>query len=171
MVAGQPVAVHAPARKSPGAPVTAGGRNRAVPGAGRKVACRSRVTKKSVTRPCGPPATCTWLYGPRGTDGLRPGSAPGAVAVDRTGHAGLASGQYLAGLRCRPPTTWSTPGRGATRAAAAADRDLLPAARTAGVTDFFVTRETARHLPAGPGYGPVPATGGDRAPGLFLAGA
>ncbi len=49
MVAGQPVAVHAPARARPGSRVRAPGRSRPTPGAGAKVAVRSRVTKKSRT--------------------------------------------------------------------------------------------------------------------------
>ncbi|CAM5734585.1 hypothetical protein STENM223S_05023 [Streptomyces tendae] len=49
MVAGHPVAVHAPARYRPGALVRAPGLRRPTPGAGANVAVRSRVTKKSIT--------------------------------------------------------------------------------------------------------------------------
>lgn len=49
MVAGHPVAVHAPARYRPGASVRAPGRRRPTPGVGANVAVRSRVTKKSRT--------------------------------------------------------------------------------------------------------------------------
>src|SRR5581483_6701227 len=49
IVAGQPVAVQAPARKRPGTFVAAAGRCRAVPGTPRNVARGSRVTKKERT--------------------------------------------------------------------------------------------------------------------------
>src|SRR5262249_18829461 len=49
IVAGQPVAVHAPARKRPGAAVREGGRSAREPGAWRNVAAGSRVVKKSRT--------------------------------------------------------------------------------------------------------------------------
>src|SRR5690606_29397744 len=50
IVSGQPVSVHAPARNSHGSRVADAGRSAPLPGLWRKVACRSRVTKKSRTR-------------------------------------------------------------------------------------------------------------------------
>lgn len=45
MVAGQPVLVQLPARKTPWTEVTGPGREAADPGTGAKVACASRVTR------------------------------------------------------------------------------------------------------------------------------
>jgi squalene-associated FAD-dependent desaturase len=90
---------------------------------------------------------------------------------DRTGPSGLRHGQYLALSQSAAAAEIGEP------AAVLRERylpelaRLLPAARTARVTGFFVTRERAATFAPAPGVGrlrPGPATG---LPGLYLAGA
>jgi squalene-associated FAD-dependent desaturase len=90
---------------------------------------------------------------------------------DRTGHAGLASGQYLAASLSAADDLVDLPVAELRERLLPQIADLLPAARTAGVTDFFVTRErhaTFRPAPGTARFRPPAVTG---APGLFLAGA
>ncbi len=89
---------------------------------------------------------------------------------DRTHSAGVPDGQYLAVTLSAADEELGTPAEDLQARYLPALSELLPAARTAGVRQFFVTREHAATFRAGPGaraHRPGPAT---RLPGLVLAG-
>ncbi|MFE0224521.1 hydroxysqualene dehydroxylase HpnE [Streptomyces albidoflavus] len=90
---------------------------------------------------------------------------------DRTEASGLDHGQYLALSQSTAQAEIDTPVADLRARYLPELERLLPAARTARVADFFVTRERTATFAAVPGVGalrPGPAT---RLPGLHLAGA
>ncbi|GAA3715439.1 hydroxysqualene dehydroxylase HpnE [Streptomyces tremellae] len=96
--------------------------------------------------------------------------SPVQWVFDRTGTSGLTDGQYLALSQSAAQDDIELPvARLRERYLPELER-LLPAARGAGVRDFFVTRErTATFAPA-PGVGRLRPAARTDAPGLFLAG-
>ena len=103
--------------------------------------------------------------------------SPVQWVFDRTGQSGLArdqaraGGQYLAVSVSAADSMVDTPAGRLREIFLPALGELFPAARTARVTDFFVTRErraTFRQVPGCEGRRPPAATG---LPGLVLAGA
>ena len=91
---------------------------------------------------------------------------------DRTRHSGLrGSGQYLALSQSAAQAEIDLPVAELRRRYLPELERLLPAARTATVTDFFVTRErTATFAPA-PGTARLRPPARTRTPGVYLAGA
>ncbi|MFJ4918976.1 hydroxysqualene dehydroxylase HpnE [Streptomyces sp. NPDC088725] len=90
---------------------------------------------------------------------------------DRTGASGLKDGQYLALSQSAAGDEIDAPVAELRARYLPELERLLPAARGAGVRDFFVTRErTATFAPA-PGVGRLRPAARTHAPGLFLAGA
>ncbi|MBP0458879.1 hydroxysqualene dehydroxylase HpnE [Streptomyces montanisoli] len=96
--------------------------------------------------------------------------SPVQWVFDRTGASGLTDGQYLAVSQSAAQDEIDTPvARLRERYLPELER-LLPAARGAGVRDFFVTRErTATFAPA-PGVGRLRPAARTDLPGLYLAG-
>ncbi|WP_326653916.1 MULTISPECIES: hydroxysqualene dehydroxylase HpnE [unclassified Streptomyces] len=89
---------------------------------------------------------------------------------DRTEASGLRHGQYLALSQSAAEAEIDTPVPVLRERYLPELERLLPAARGAGVRDFFVTRErTATFAPA-PGVGRLRPGARTRAPGLYLAG-
>ncbi|MGW0558153.1 hydroxysqualene dehydroxylase HpnE [Streptomyces sp. NPDC002926] len=89
---------------------------------------------------------------------------------DRTEASGLRHGQYLALSQSAAEAEIDTPVSVLRERYLPELERLLPAARGAGVCDFFVTRErTATFAPA-PGVGRLRPGARTRAPGLYLAG-
>ncbi|MEW2086568.1 hydroxysqualene dehydroxylase HpnE [Streptomyces sp. NPDC005283] len=89
---------------------------------------------------------------------------------DRTEASGLRHGQYLALSQSAAEAEIDTPVSVLRERYLPELERLLPAARGAGVRDFFVTRErTATFAPA-PGVGRLRPGARTRAPGLYLAG-
>ncbi|MER5461334.1 hydroxysqualene dehydroxylase HpnE [Streptomyces sp. NPDC002668] len=89
---------------------------------------------------------------------------------DRTEASGLRHGQYLALSQSAAEAEIDTPVPVLRERYLPELERLLPAARGAGVRDFFVTRErTATFAPA-PGVGRLRPAARTRAPGLYLAG-
>ncbi|NLU73018.1 FAD-dependent oxidoreductase [Streptomyces sp. HNM0575] len=97
--------------------------------------------------------------------------SPVQWVFDRTGPAGLGRGQYLAVSQSAAQQEIDRP------VAALRERylpelaRLLPAARTARVLDFFVTRERAATFDPRPGVGRLRPAARTSAPGVCLAGA
>jgi squalene-associated FAD-dependent desaturase len=90
---------------------------------------------------------------------------------DKTEAAGLAAGQYLAVSLSAADDYIDVPAARLREQFVPALQELLPAAREARITDFFVTRERQATFRQAPGCGqlrPAAATG---LPGLVLAGA
>ncbi|MER7998155.1 MULTISPECIES: hydroxysqualene dehydroxylase HpnE [unclassified Streptomyces] len=97
--------------------------------------------------------------------------SPVQWVFDRTEASGLSDGQYLALSQSVAGDEIDTPVAELRARYLPELERLLPAARGAGVRDFFVTRErTATFAPA-PGVGRLRPAARTRAPGLFLAGA
>ncbi|MCS0599839.1 hydroxysqualene dehydroxylase HpnE [Streptomyces sp. LP11] len=90
---------------------------------------------------------------------------------DRTAASGLRSGQYLAVSQSAAQDEIDLPVADLRARYLPELARLIPGARTAGVRDFFVTRErTATFAPA-PGVGRLRPGARTKAPGLYLAGA
>ncbi|MEW2633625.1 hydroxysqualene dehydroxylase HpnE [Streptomyces sp. NPDC048389] len=90
---------------------------------------------------------------------------------DRTEASGVKQGQYLAVSQSAAQDEIDEPVSVLRKRYLPELERLLPAARGAGVRDFFVTRErTATFAPA-PGVGRLRPDASTRAPGLYLAGA
>ncbi|MEU3604628.1 hydroxysqualene dehydroxylase HpnE [Streptomyces sp. NPDC035033] len=98
--------------------------------------------------------------------------SPVQWVFDRTGSAGLTGGgQYLAVSQSAAQDEIDAP-VAALRARYLPELErLLPAARGAGVRDFFVTRERTATFAPTPGVGRLRPGTRTRAPGLYLAGA
>lgn len=97
--------------------------------------------------------------------------SPVQWVFDRTGPAGLASGQYLT-LSLSAGESFLGEGREALRETfVPALRALLPAAREARCTDFFATNEPTATFRQGPGTRRLRPSSRTALPGLFLAGA
>jgi squalene-associated FAD-dependent desaturase len=97
--------------------------------------------------------------------------SPVQWVFDRTSPSGLAGGQYLAVSVSAADAQVDVPAARLREIFVPALAELLPEARTARVTDFFVTRErraTFRQVPGCEGLRPSAATA---LPGLVLAGA
>jgi squalene-associated FAD-dependent desaturase len=98
-------------------------------------------------------------------------NSPVQWVFDRTGAAGLGEGQYLAVSQSAAQQEIDEP------VAALRERylpelaRLLPAARTAKVRDFFVTRERTATFDPRPGVGRLRPAARTAAPGVCLAGA
>jgi squalene-associated FAD-dependent desaturase len=90
---------------------------------------------------------------------------------DRTRAAGLDAGQYLA-VSVSAAHRWiDTPVADVRGTFAPELARLLPAARRARITDFFVSRERRATFRQGPGSGALRPGAATRRPGLYLAGA
>ncbi|MFA1551466.1 hydroxysqualene dehydroxylase HpnE [Actinomadura chokoriensis] len=98
--------------------------------------------------------------------------SPVQWVFDRTAVSGLTGGgQYLA-VSVSAADRWiDTPTAELRGVYLAALERLLPAARPARVTDFFVTRERHATFRQSPGSGALRPASATRLPGLFLAGA
>ncbi|MFA1539953.1 hydroxysqualene dehydroxylase HpnE [Actinomadura monticuli] len=98
--------------------------------------------------------------------------SPVQWVFDRTAVSGLTGGgQYLA-VSVSAADRWiDTPTAELRDVYLAALERLLPAARRARVTDFFVTRERHATFRQSPGSGALRPASATRLPGLFLAGA
>jgi uncharacterized protein with NAD-binding domain and iron-sulfur cluster len=97
--------------------------------------------------------------------------APVRWVIDKTGAAGLHTGQYLAASLPAADAYVDMPGAQLRELILPVLERLFPAAGQADVEDFFVTRErraTIRHEPGSQRLRPDPATG---PPGLAIAGA
>jgi hydroxysqualene dehydroxylase len=90
---------------------------------------------------------------------------------DRTGGAGLASGQYVAVSLSAADDELGDSVQELRARYLPAIADLLPAARGATVREFFVTREHSATFRAGPGARASRAGARTQLPGLVLAGA
>ncbi|TMQ98454.1 FAD-dependent oxidoreductase [Actinomadura soli] len=97
--------------------------------------------------------------------------SPVQWVFDRTAISGVPSGQYLA-VSVSAADRWiDTPTAELREVYLAALERLFPAARSARVTDFFVTRERHATFRQGPGSGALRPASATRLPWLFLAGA
>ncbi|MEU6220718.1 hydroxysqualene dehydroxylase HpnE [Streptomyces sp. NPDC047022] len=97
--------------------------------------------------------------------------SPVQWVFDRTEASGLRAGQYLALSQSAAQDEIDEPVSALRERYLPELERLLPAARGAGVEDFFVTRErTATFAPA-PGVGRLRPGARTKAPGLYLAGA
>ncbi|MFD4989136.1 hydroxysqualene dehydroxylase HpnE [Streptomyces sp. NPDC058374] len=90
---------------------------------------------------------------------------------DRTEASGLRRGQYLALSQSTAQAEIDTPVAELRARYLPELERLLPAARTARVEDFFVTRERTATFAPSPGVGALRPGPGTRLPGLHLAGA
>jgi hydroxysqualene dehydroxylase len=90
---------------------------------------------------------------------------------DRTAQSGLAGGQYLALSLSAADAEIDVPAAALRERLLPAVEELLPAARTAAVRDFFVTRERHATFRPAPGSGALRPGTGTGIPGLYLAGA
>ncbi|MBL3803401.1 hydroxysqualene dehydroxylase HpnE [Streptomyces sp. BRB081] len=90
---------------------------------------------------------------------------------DRTEASGLGRGQYLALSQSTAQAEIDTPVADLRARYLPELERLLPAARTARVEDFFVTRERTATFAPSPGVGPLRPGPATRLPGLHLAGA
>jgi squalene-associated FAD-dependent desaturase len=90
---------------------------------------------------------------------------------DRSGPAGLPEGQYLAISLSAADDYVDVPAGRLKEKFLPALAELLPAARDAKVTDFFVTRERRATLRQEPGCGRLRPAAATALPGLVLAGA
>ena len=97
--------------------------------------------------------------------------SPVQWVFDRTGPSGLRSGQYLAVSLSAADAYVDVPASALRKQFLPAMADLLPAAREARVTDFFVTRERRATLRQVPGCERLRPGGATALPGLVLAGA
>ena len=97
--------------------------------------------------------------------------SPVQWVFDRTDASGLKEGQYLALSQSAAHDEIDTPVAELRERYLPELERLLPAARGAGVKDFFVTRERAATFAPTPGVGRLRPAARTRAPGLFLAGA
>src|SRR4029077_6275342 len=97
--------------------------------------------------------------------------SPVQGVVDRTGPAGLRSGQYLAVSLSAADGYVDVPASALRERFLPAMTDLFPAARNARVTDFFVTRERRATLRQVPGCERLRPGAATALPGLVLAGA
>jgi uncharacterized protein with NAD-binding domain and iron-sulfur cluster len=90
---------------------------------------------------------------------------------DKTRVAGLRRGQYLA-VSVSVADTWiDRPTADLREVFVPALRSVLPAARRARLTDFFVTRERRATFRQAPGSGALRPRSTTHWPGLYLAGA
>ncbi|MFE9294449.1 hydroxysqualene dehydroxylase HpnE [Streptomyces niveus] len=90
---------------------------------------------------------------------------------DRTDASGLKEGQYVALSQSAVTDEIDLPVAELRARYLPELKRLLPAARNAGVRDFFVTRERTATFAPTPGVGRLRPEARTRAPGLFLAGA
>ena len=97
--------------------------------------------------------------------------SPVQWVFDRTGPSGLRSGQYLAVSLSAADAYVDVPASALRKQFLPAMADLLPAAREARVTDFFVTRERRATLRQVPGCERLRPGAATALPGLVLAGA
>ncbi|MFC9732461.1 hydroxysqualene dehydroxylase HpnE [Streptomyces roseolus] len=98
--------------------------------------------------------------------------SPVQWVFDRTGSSGLTGpGQYLAVSQSAAQDEIDTPVAELRARYLPELERLLPAARGAGVRDFFVTRERTATFAPTPGVGRLRPAARTRAPGLYLAGA
>ena len=97
--------------------------------------------------------------------------SPVQWVFDRTGPSGLGSGQYLAVSLSAADAYVDVPASALRKQFLPAMADLFPAAREAGVTDFFVTRERQATLRQVPGCERLRPGAATALPGLVLAGA
>jgi squalene-associated FAD-dependent desaturase len=97
--------------------------------------------------------------------------SPVQWVFDRTGPSGLGSGQYLAMSLSAADDYVDVPASALRKQFLPAMADLFPAAREAGVTDFFVTRERQATLRQVPGCERLRPGAATALPGLVLAGA
>ncbi|MBC6462769.1 FAD-dependent oxidoreductase [Actinomadura sp. HBU206391] len=98
-------------------------------------------------------------------------NSPVQWIFDKTRVSGLGDGQYLA-VSVSAAQRWiDLPTAQIRTAFVTALERLLPAARGAKITDFFVTRERRATFRQGPGSGALRPPATTRWPGLYLAGA
>ncbi len=97
--------------------------------------------------------------------------SPVQWVFDRSGTAGLASGQYLAVSLSAADACVDAPAAAFEERFIPALAELFPAARQARVLDFFVTRERRATIRQGPGCGVLRPGSATALPGLVLAGA
>jgi hypothetical protein len=97
--------------------------------------------------------------------------SPVQWVFDRTGPSGLRTGQYLAVSLSAADRSVNVPAARLREEFLPALADLFPAARGAGVADFFVTRERRATLRQVPGCERLRPPAATALPGLVLAGA
>jgi squalene-associated FAD-dependent desaturase len=97
--------------------------------------------------------------------------SPVQWVFDRTRQSGLATGQYLAVSLSAADDSIDLPVEALRERLLPALAELLPAARTARVMDFFVTRERHATFRPAPGIGRLRPPAATTRPGLWLAGA
>jgi uncharacterized protein with NAD-binding domain and iron-sulfur cluster len=97
--------------------------------------------------------------------------SPVQWVFDKTRHAGLSAGQYLAVSVSAADDVVDTPTAEVRGVFLPALEKLFPAAAGAGITDFFVTRERRATFRQGPGAGTLRPGAATSVPGLALAGA
>ena len=97
--------------------------------------------------------------------------SPVQWVFDRTRQSRLATGQYLAISLSAADDSIDQPVETLRQRLLPALADLLPAARTARVLDFFVTRERHATFRPAPGVGRLRPPAATNRPGLWLAGA
>ena len=97
--------------------------------------------------------------------------SPVQWVFDKTRQAGLKSGQYLAVSISAADDLVDMPTAAVRRLFLPALEELFPAAATAGIEDFFVTRERRATFRQGPGSGALRPGAATSVPGLALAGA
>ncbi|WP_028798889.1 hydroxysqualene dehydroxylase HpnE [Streptomyces sp. 142MFCol3.1] len=97
--------------------------------------------------------------------------SPVQWVFDRTEASGLREGQYLALSQSAAQEEIDTPVADLRERYLPELERLLPAARGAGVKDFFVTRERTATFAPTPGVGRLRPGARTKAPGLYLAGA
>src|SRR6266536_1618047 len=97
--------------------------------------------------------------------------SPVQWVFDKTGPAGLETGQYLAASLSAADDYIEVPAARLREQFVPAIEELLPAAREARITDFFVTRERQATFRQAPGCGQLRPPAATSLPGLVLAGA
>jgi squalene synthase HpnD len=97
--------------------------------------------------------------------------SPVQWVFDKTGPAGLETGQYLAVSLSAADDYIDVPAARLREQFVPAIEELLPAAREARITDFFVTRERQATFRQAPGCGQLRPPAATSLPGLVLAGA
>ncbi len=97
--------------------------------------------------------------------------SPVQWVFDKTRQSGLTSGQYLAVSLSAADEYMDMPTAALRELFVPALEALLPAAASAGITDFFVTRERRATFRQGPGSGALRPGAATSVPGLVLAGA
>src|SRR6266487_1867693 len=97
--------------------------------------------------------------------------SPVQWVFDKTGPAGLETGQYLAVSLSAADDYIEVPAARLREQFVPAIEELLPAAREARITDFFVTRERQATFRQAPGCGQLRPPAATSLPGLVLAGA